>query len=95
MEISRLKKIAGMLGLCAYLLQPVAAWSFAQEETWRNLSPREREEVLKNYKRWKNLPPQDKEHLREQWDRWQNLPQDRRNELRDRYERMQRRKNQR
>jgi Protein of unknown function (DUF3106) len=94
MPMLDLKKITAALGLCLIFLQPVSAWALQEDDRWRNLSPRERENVIKNYKRWKNLPPQDKEHLREEWDRWQNLPKDRREQLRDRYEDLRRRKKQ-
>lgn len=94
MQMFKLKNIPAALGLAFILLQPMFGWAAADGERWRNLSPRERENVLKNYRRWKNLPPQDKEHLREEWDRWQNLPKDRREQLRDRYEDMRRRRNQ-
>jgi hypothetical protein len=94
MEMFRPKKIIGSLSLCLVLLQPVFGWALEDRDNWRNLSPREREHVLKNYQRWKNLPPQDKEHLREEWDRWQNLPKDRRDQLRNRYEDLRRRKKQ-
>jgi hypothetical protein len=58
-------------------------------ESWRDLSAKEREKVLKNYERWQNLPPRDKEHLKEEWDRWRSLPQDRRDKLRKRYDDLQ------
>ena len=86
------KKIFTILGLCFLLLQPVAGWALDGEGNWRNLSPKERENVLKNYRRWQNLPPRDKERLREEWDRWQNLPQDRRDQLKNRYENLRRRR---
>jgi hypothetical protein len=57
----------------------------AADDGWRQLTPTEKERVLRNYRRWQSLPPQDKEHLREQWDRWQSLPQDRRERLKQRY----------
>jgi hypothetical protein len=57
----------------------------AGEDDWRNLSPTERERVLRNYRRWQDLPPRDKEHLREEWNRWQRLPKDRRERLKQRY----------
>jgi hypothetical protein len=58
----------------------------AADDGWRNLTPSEKERVLRNYRRWQNLPPQDKEHLREEWDRWQRLPKDRRERLKERYD---------
>ena len=90
----KLKNILATFGLCFVLLQPVFGWALAEDDNWRNLSPRERENVMKNYQRWKNLPPQDKERLRGEWDRWQNLPKDRRDQLKNRYEDLRRRKNQ-
>jgi hypothetical protein len=94
MQMVKLKKITAALGLCLVLLQPIFGWALNDDDRWRNLSPRERENVLKNYRRWKNLPPQDKEHLREEWDRFQNLPKDRRDQLKNRYEDLRRRRNQ-
>jgi hypothetical protein len=94
MPMFKLKKITATLALCLALFQSTLAFAAEDSDRWRNLSPRERENVLKNYQRWKNLPPQDKEHLREEWNRWQNLPKDRREQLRDRYEDLRRRKNQ-
>ena len=46
----------------------------AADDNWRNLSPREKQRVLRNYERWQNLPSEDKQHLREVWNRWQRLP---------------------
>ena len=94
MQMLTLRKIIATLGLCLALLQPTSAFAADDRDRWRNLSPRERENVLKNYRRWKDLPPQDKEHLREEWDRWQNLPKDRRDQLKNRYEDLRRRRNQ-
>ena len=65
------------------LLAGHTAW--AANDDWRNLSPKEKERVLRNYQRWQNLPSQDKEHLREEWNRWQRLPEDRRDRLKQRY----------
>jgi hypothetical protein len=92
MQMVKLKNITAVLSLCLFLLQPIVGWAADDRDRWRNLSPRERENVIKNYRRWKNLPPRDKEHLREEWDRWQNLPKDRREQLRDRYEDLRRRR---
>jgi hypothetical protein len=93
MKMLKLKNLTAALSVCLYLLQPMIGLAADDGNRWRNLSPRERENVIKNYRRWKNLPPQDKEHLREEWDRYQNLPKDRREQLRDRYEDMRRRRN--
>jgi hypothetical protein len=55
------------------------------DDRWRNLSPKEKDRVQRNYQRWKNMPPQDKEHLREEWNRYQRLPKDQQDRLRQRY----------
>ena len=82
------------MALGLLLLQPLSSWALDGGDNWRNLSPKERENVQKNYRRWQNLPPQDKEHLREEWDRWQNLPKDRRDQLKNRYDDLRRRRQQ-
>jgi hypothetical protein len=68
------------------LLLAVATPVLAASDNWRNLNPKEKEKIIRNYQRWQNLPPQDKEHLRGEWDRWQRLPQDRRDRLKQRYD---------
>jgi hypothetical protein len=81
-----LKHILPCFVLCLFLLLPTLGWTRDGGDNWRNLSPQEKENVLRNYQRWQNLPPRDKEHLREEWDRWQNLPQNRREQLKRRYD---------
>lgn len=76
------KTIAWVLGL---LLLLAAGSARAANDDWRNLSPKEKDRILRNYQRWQNLPSQDKEHLREEWNRWQRLPEDRRERLKQRY----------
>jgi hypothetical protein len=85
------KKAGALLVLGLLLVQPVSGWARDGSDNWRNLSPKERENIQRNYQHWQNLPPKDKEHLREEWNRWQNLPQDRRDQLRNRYEDLRRR----
>jgi hypothetical protein len=77
------KTMAWVLGLFLLLAAGHAA---AANDDWRNLSPREKDRIQRNYQRWQNLPSQDKEHLREEWNRWQRLPQDRRERLKQRYD---------
>lgn len=81
-----MKRIILSIFLSSVLLSAVAGWAAEGRENWRNLSPKEKDKVLRNYQRWQNLPQQDKEHLREEWNRWQSLPQDRRDKLKRRYE---------
>jgi hypothetical protein len=71
-----------VLGLALPLL---AGRAIGAEDSWRNLSPREKERVQRNYQRWKNLPPRDKEHLREEWNRYQRLPKDQQERLKQRF----------
>jgi hypothetical protein len=81
-----LKRTIGLLGVCLFLLLPSSGWTRDAGDQWRRLSPKEKENIQRNYQRWQNLPPQDKEHLREEWDRYQNLPPDQRDNLRRRYD---------
>jgi len=88
-----MKRLVVSILLSALLLSPLAGWAANNNDDWRNLSPKEKDKVLRNYQRWQHLPPEDKEHLREEWDRWQRLPQDRRERLKRRYEERERRDN--
>lgn len=85
-NIPSLKKLLRPLVVVSLLFLSPTAWALDSRANWGNLSPKEKEEVRRNYQRWQNLSPQDKEHLREEWNRWQNLPQDRRDNLRRRYD---------
>ena len=84
--VRMLKRTLGLFGVCLVLLLPAYGWSRDGGDNWRRLSPKEKENVQRNYQRWQNLPPQDKEHLREEWDRFKNLPPDQRDNLRRRYD---------
>jgi len=79
------KRIAAILVLGSFLIL-AGADARAANDDWRNLSPREKDRVLRNYQRWQDLPPKDKEHLRDEWNRWQNLPKDRRDRLKQRFD---------
>jgi hypothetical protein len=81
-----LKRLLIGFGFWLLLLQPITTWALDGGENWRNLSPQERENVIRNYQRWQHLSPQDKHYLREEWNRWQSLPKDRRDKLRRRYD---------
>jgi hypothetical protein len=83
-----LKRSFKSLCFCMLLLLPAAGWALDGPENWRHLSPKEKENVQRNYQRWQRLPPKDKEYLREEWNHWQSLPQDRRDNLRQRYDRL-------
>jgi Protein of unknown function (DUF3106) len=81
-----LKRTIGLFSVCLILLLPVSGWTRDGGDQWGRLSPKEKDNIQRNYQRWQNLPPQDKEHLREEWNRYQNLPQDQRDQLRRRYD---------
>ncbi len=83
--IPRVKRIIGA-AIFALVLLPSLTW--ALDDNWRNLSPKERENVLRNYQRWQSLPPKDKEHLREEWNHWRSLPPDQQDRLRKRYDQL-------
>src|SRR3990172_5594802 len=85
----KLTRMASAIGLCSMLSLPISGWALDSADSWRSLTPKEKENVQRNYQRWQNLPPKDKERLREEWDRWRNLPQDKRDQLRRRYNNLQ------
>ena len=87
--IEMFKRTLSAIAICSLLSLPVAGWALDGADSWRNLTPKEKENVQRNYQRWQNLPPKDKERLREEWNRWQNLPQDQRDKLRRRYDNLQ------
>ena len=74
------------LALAFGLFLPLLAGrAIGADDNWRNLSPRDKDRVQRNYQRWKSLPPGDKEHLREEWNRYQRLPKDQQDRLKQRY----------
>ncbi|HVO95240.1 MAG TPA: DUF3106 domain-containing protein [Terriglobales bacterium] len=81
-----MKTSHSLILIFALCLPLVAGRAAGADDNWRNLSPREKDRVQRNYQRWQNLPPRDKEHLREEWNRWQNLPQDQRERLKQRFD---------
>ena len=83
-ELAMKKSTLGAWIVGSFLLV-AAQGAWGADDNWRNLSPKEKDRVLRNYQRWQNLPSQDKEHLREEWKRWQRLPEDRRDRLKQRY----------
>jgi hypothetical protein len=81
-----MKTQMGLTIVLGLLLPLLAEQAIGADNNWRNLSPKEKDRVLRNYQRWQTLPPRDKEHLREEWNRWQRLPQDQRDRLKQRYD---------
>jgi hypothetical protein len=83
-----LKSKIAVAALCLFVLLPSFGWALDGADNWRNLSPKERENVLRNYQRWQSLPPKDKEYLREEWNHWRSLPPDQQDRLRKRYDQL-------
>ncbi len=83
--IQRVKKSLPIAILAFLFLLPARSWAL-DADSWNNLSPKDRENVLRNYQRWQSLPPKDKEYLREEWNHWRSLPPDQRDKLRKRYD---------
>ena len=81
-----LKRIIRLFAVCLVLLPPAFGWTRDSGDQWGRLSPKDKENIQRNYQRWQSLPPQDKEHLREEWNRYQSLPSDQREQLRRRYD---------
>jgi hypothetical protein len=71
------------LGLFLFL---TADRSLAARDDWRNLTPRDKERIRRNYDRWEKLPPQEKGRVREEYDHWKRLPKDQRDQIKQRYD---------
>lgn len=85
-------KILGAKVWIFFLFWSLAAGSLASAADWRNLTPKEKDRIQRNYQRWEKLPPQDKDHLRDEWSRYQRLPQDEREKIKQRYDEERRRR---
>jgi hypothetical protein len=79
-------KILGAKVWFFLLFLSLAVSSLAGAADWRNLTPKEKDKIQRNYQRWEKLPPQDKNHLRDEWDRYQRLPSDERERIKQRYD---------
>lgn len=84
--IEVIKRTIGFLSFCLVLALPAYGLARDAGDNWRRLSPKDKENIQRNYQRWQSLPPQDKEHLREEWNRFKSLPPDQRDNLRRRYD---------
>jgi hypothetical protein len=80
-----MKRLAVKFALAGWL-GTLAASSSVDAADWRNLTPKEKDRIQRNYQRWEKMPPQDKKHLREEWDRYQRLPPDERDRIKQRYD---------
>ena len=79
-----MKILRGEISLACLIGLLVASAPVGAAE-WRNLTPKEKDKIQRNYQRWEKLPPRDKDHLREEWDRYQRLPPDERERIKQRY----------
>lgn len=61
--------------------------SFRIAQNWDELSPRERDRALDNYRRFKRLPPKKQQGLEDQYNRWRQLPNEERDRIRRNYDR--------
>ncbi|MGE0823846.1 MAG: DUF3106 domain-containing protein [Candidatus Binatia bacterium] len=57
------------------------------DQSWYELSPREKSRALQNYKRFQKLSPQKKREIEERYNRWQQLPAEEQERLRRNYRR--------
>ena len=56
-------------------------------QKWDELSPRERDRALENYKRYKKLRPERRQNLEEQYNRWMELPNEEKDRIQKNYDR--------
>lgn len=92
-----IKMGVGVALFSAILLGPVHTLGRAQNlstdlleainQSWYELSPRERSRALENYQRFQRLPPEKQRAIEEQYNRWQQLPSEERERIRRNYDR--------
>ena len=58
-------------------------------QNWRELSPGERYETLKNYQQHERLPEDGRRDVEKRYERWQQMSPDERDHIRQNYERFQ------
>ena len=58
-------------------------------QNWRELSPGERYETLKNYQQHERLPEDDRRDVEKRYERWQQMSPAERDHVRQNYERFQ------
>jgi hypothetical protein len=57
-------------------------------QNWRELSPSERYDTLKNYQQHERLPEERQHDVEKRYERWQQMSPDERNRIRQNYERL-------
>lgn len=77
-----------ILGVAVWLgiLSAVAAYS-ALSQGWQDLTPEERDQVLRNYERHKNAPADRRMEVERQYQRWQGMSPEERTRLQQSYDR--------
>src|SRR5574341_1805466 len=75
------------VGTLAIVLLLWAPPSWAQP--WQDLSPRERYNLLRNYRQHEQLPQERRQEIEKRYERWQGMSDDEREKIRQNYQRFQ------
>lgn len=67
-----------------FLCNPVVT---SPGDTQQLVDPRERERVLRNYRRYQEAPEEQRREIERQYERWQQMPEEERRRILDNYER--------
>jgi hypothetical protein len=59
-------------------------------QQWRDLSPKERYDAMRNYDYFQRLPQDRKQDVERDYERWRNMPPDKRDRVRQNYQRFER-----
>ena len=78
----------GALGACL-LAVPAMARPLRLAQGWREYSPRERYDALRNYRNYEALPNDRRENVERNYQRWQAMPPQERDRIRQNYQRYQ------
>jgi len=80
------------LGLVWMALAGITGVAFGQPQlaqNWRDLSPRERRDALRNYRQHDSLPPQRQHDMEDRYERWRRLSPEEQSRIRRNYDRLQ------
>lgn len=79
-----------LVSIAIYLAHPCpAAASPLLAQNWRELSPSERYNALRNYRQHERLPEDSRRDVERRYERWQQMSPDERERVRQNYERLQ------
>jgi len=79
-----------VLVVAASLVTPRQAAAVALlAQNWRELSPGERYETLRNYRQHERLPEDSQRDIEKRYERWQQMSPDERERIRQNYQRLQ------